>query len=215
MDIGFIIDGSGSIRDANPVDGSHDNWNLLLNFVAGIINGLPRTGTRVGAVVFSDRGQLVFDFEQFSNDLNGARDFLLTTDYPGANTNTSGGLYTARVLLFNNSKGEESDVSKLAVVITDGKSTYDSDKTLDSAEDLKGDGVEIITVGITGSIDEEELRAISSFPQMLNQNYFTSADFQQLENIIGNLLATFCSPAASTATVRTSSVAATPSDPCK
>ena len=191
MDIGFLIDGSGSIRDANPADGSFDNWNLLLQFVANVIDRLPRAGTRVGAVLFSDRGELLFRLNQY-RDLADARDAIMRTRYPGANTNTSGGLYVARTQLFNVNNGDRPNVPNLLIAITDGKSTFDNDRTIPIAEDLQRDGVNIVAVGITNSVDENELRGISSQPQVENRNYFTSPDFQQLENIIENLLASAC-----------------------
>ena len=191
MDIGFILDGSGSIRDANPSDRSFDNWNLLLQFVANVIDRLPRSGTRVGAVIFSDRGELIFRLDQYS-DLSDARDAILRTRYPGANTNTSGGLYVARTQLFNVNNGDRPDVPNLAIVITDGKSTFDNELTLPYAEDLRRDGTQMVSVGITNSVDENELRGLSSQPQLENVNYFTSPDFQQLEQIIEQLLASAC-----------------------
>ena len=202
LDVGFIIDGSGSVRDANPPDGSFDNWNLVLEFVAGVINQLPRSGTRVGAVVFSDTGELLIRLNQFSS-LESVRDSILTTVYPGANTNTSGGLWVARNELFNRFNGDRSEVANLAIVITDGKSTYDSDKTIPIAQDLQRDGVRVISVGITPSVDEEELRAISSPPQIRNENYFISADFTELTSIIERLLTSACVTTAAPTTTTT------------
>ncbi len=36
----FVVDNSGSIRDNNPADGSYDNWNLMLEFMAGFVQQL-------------------------------------------------------------------------------------------------------------------------------------------------------------------------------
>ena len=201
VDIGFIIDGSGSIRDANPSDGSFDNWDLLLNFVASIIDRLPRSGTQVGAVLFSDRGELLFRFNQYPN-LEDARDAILRTRYPGANTNTSGGLYIARSQLFNVNNGDRPNAPNLAIIITDGKSTFDNDRTIPIAEDLKRDAVQIVSVGVTNSVDENELRGLSSVPQVRDRNYFTSPDFQQLGGIIETLLVSTCLFTTSPATTR-------------
>ena len=145
----------------------------------------------MGAVLFSDRGELLFRLNQYPN-LQDARDAILRTRYPGANTNTSGGLYIARSQLFNANNGDRPNVPNLAIVITDGKSTFDNELTLPYAEDLRADGVQMVSVGITSSIDEDELKALSSLPQIRNVNYFTSPDFQQLEGIIETLLASAC-----------------------
>ena len=37
IDICFVIDSSGSIRDNNPPDGSYDNCDLLLGFISNVI----------------------------------------------------------------------------------------------------------------------------------------------------------------------------------
>ena len=145
----------------------------------------------MGAVLFSDRGELLFGLDEYLN-LQDARAAILTTRYPGANTNTSGGLYRARVDLFNPNNGDRPNVPNLAIIITDGKSTFDNDKTIPIAEDLRNDGVFLVAVGITNSVDENELKAISSLPQQRDLNYFTSPDFRQLEGIIDNILSSAC-----------------------
>ena len=193
MDVVFIIDGSGSIRDANPADGSFDNWNLLLTFVANIVDNLPvsAAGTHVAAVVFSDMGQMLFPLSRYT-DHAAVRPAILNTAYPGRNTNTSGGLYIARSQVFTPQNGDRPEIPNVAIVLTDGKSTFDRRKTVPFAEDLQKDGVEVITIGITNSIDEVELKAMSSFPQQERRNYFTSASFQELEDVMEGLVQTAC-----------------------
>lgn len=159
--------------------------------MASIIDRLPRSGTRVGAVLFSDRGELLFRLDQYL-DLQEARQAILTTRYPGANTNTSGGIYRARTDLFNVNNGDRPNVPNLAIIITDGKSTFDNEKTIPYAEDLRRDRTNIVSVGVTNSVDENELKAMSSLPQSRNLNYFTSPDFQQLGGIIENILSSAC-----------------------
>ena len=193
VDIGFVIDGSGSIRDANPADRSFDNWNLLLTFVSSIIGELPfgLSRTRVGAVIFSDRGQLLFALNRYDR-AEDAQQAILSTPYPGANTNTSGGLYVARTQLFNTNNGDRSDVTNLLIILTDGKSTFDNQLTIPYARDIRAEGTQMIAIGITNSVDEDELKELSSEPQIINQNYFTSADFRELENILEGLLRQAC-----------------------
>lgn len=192
LDVVFIIDGSGSIRDANPADGSYDNWKLLLTFVANVADNLPvsASGTHVAAVVFSDNGQLLFPLSRYTNSAS-VRKAILNTAYPGRNTNTSGGIYVARTQVFHQN-GDRPQIPNVAIILTDGKSTFDRQKTVPFAEELRQDGTQVISVGITNSIDEVELKAMSSLPQLQNQNYFTSASFQELENVIDGLVQTAC-----------------------
>ena len=192
LDVVFIIDGSGSIRDANPADGSYDNWNLLLTFVANVADNLPvsPSGTHVAAVVFSDNGQLLFPLSRYTDSAS-VRKAILNTAYPGRNTNTSGGIYVARTQVFNQN-GDRPQIPNVAIILTDGKSTFDRQKTIPYAEELRRDGAQVISVGITNSVDEPELKAMSSLPQRESQNYFTSASFQELENVIEGLVQTAC-----------------------
>jgi len=52
LDVALVVDCSGSIRDNNPP--GVDNWQLILNFMDAIVQGLgvSATGTHVGAVSF-------------------------------------------------------------------------------------------------------------------------------------------------------------------
>ena len=162
-----------------------------MQFVASIIDRLPRSGTRVGAVLFSDRGVLLFKLDKYL-DLKDASAAILNSQYPGANTNTSGGIYRARADLFNVRNGDRPNVPNLAIIITDGKSTFDHEKTIPYAKDLRKDGVQVVSIGVTNSVDADELKAMSSVPQVRGRNYFTSPDFQQLDGIIDSLLSSAC-----------------------
>ena len=53
-DIVFILDSSGSIRDANPSDGSYDNWDLALTFISNFVNEFT-LGTSATQVLISKR----------------------------------------------------------------------------------------------------------------------------------------------------------------
>ena len=60
MDLAFVIDNSGSIRNTEPPGGN--NWQLILNFVKSIIDELiiAPNATRVA----------VIDFGEFANPVN-------------------------------------------------------------------------------------------------------------------------------------------------
>jgi len=61
-----------------------------------------------------------------------------------ANTNTSGGLYVMMTQMFNVANGDRPDVPDTAIVITDGRSTYDSNLTIPYANEAKARGIRII-----------------------------------------------------------------------
>ena len=84
-----------------------------------------------GLVVFGNQGAVRIRL----NDTYNASQFslsLLATDFPNQNTNTSGGLYVMRTQLFEDptSGVREACFPKVAVLLTDGRSTYDVEKTV-------------------------------------------------------------------------------------
>ena len=127
-------------------------------------------------------------------------------NYAGGNTNTSGGLYRMRTEVFVPANGARPNVPKIAIVITDGVSTSDADKTIPYANEAKRDGIRIISVGITDQINEAELEAIASPPIGNSPNVFTADDFNTLSSILDNLLIVTCltptTPATTTPALR-------------
>ena len=72
LDICFVIDSSGSIRD-NQDPNKQDNWLTVLQFVNQIIKDQkivigPRK-TQVGLVKFSNRAELMFDLDTYDNKI--------------------------------------------------------------------------------------------------------------------------------------------------
>jgi hypothetical protein len=56
LDIAFLVDCSGSIRDTNPPNGP-DNWGLVIEFMVNIVKGLTigADQTHVAAVTFGKK----------------------------------------------------------------------------------------------------------------------------------------------------------------
>ena len=90
LDVAILIDHSGSIRD-DQVAGEPDNFELLMFFVEEIIRNLPvgLDRTRVGIILFSNRAEVFFDLDDFSNS-QAMIDKLDKLVYEGGNTNTTG-----------------------------------------------------------------------------------------------------------------------------
>ena len=55
VDLVFVVDSSGSIRDNNPDDGSFDNWELILEYIYDVVDVLQigENFNRVGLVAYS------------------------------------------------------------------------------------------------------------------------------------------------------------------
>ena len=186
MDLCFIIDSSGSIRDNNPTDRSYDNWQLQLDFLSQLVDTftIGPDATKVGAVVFSEQVTLVFSLDTFT-DAQSVKDAINAIAYLGQTTNTPEGLRITRDECFNRATGDRPNVDNLAIFISDGVPfpANRRDPAIQEAQLLKDAGVNVVAIGVTDVIDLDLLRAISSAPQIENQNYFTATDFTALGEI--------------------------------
>ena len=186
MDLCFIIDSSGSIRDNNPPGGQPDNWQLQLDFLSRLVDifTVGPDATKVGAVVFSELVNLVFTLNTFT-DAQSVKDAILRLPYLGETTNTAEALMVTREQCFSRQNGDRAKVSNLAVLISDGVPfpLFRKDSALREANALKASGVSVVAIGVTNVIDGDFLRDISSPPQLKGRNFFVAADFAVLEEI--------------------------------
>ena len=185
VDLCFIIDSSGSIRDNNPPSGSPDNWQLQLDFLSNLVDlfSIRTDATRVGAVVFSEDVRLVFSLDTYT-DAQSIKDAILGLAYLGQTTNTPEGLRVTREQCFNQGNGDRPNVQNLVIFISDGVPFPPErrDPAIREAEALKGVS-SVIAIGISNVIDQDLLRTISSSPQEENRNWFLAVDFSELDII--------------------------------
>lgn len=196
VDIVFVVDSSGSIRD-NSRDKPWDNWDLLVEFLYDIVDKLPigQDKTHVGMVIFSNSANEEFDLDDYYD-----KAAMLTAitemknKYKGGNTNTQQGL-TVMEGMFDGIRGDRADAQNIAIVVTDGISTVNPELTIPNAQRAIGNGIEIFSIGITDGVNIPELQGMSSAPQKLDENWFYSTDFQVLSDSISNILTGVCSSA--------------------
>jgi uncharacterized protein YegL len=190
-DVVFILDSSGSIRDAG-----FGNWQLVLDFVNDVIEKLSigQDQTRVGLVYYSNDARNAFFLREYTDkrSLQAAVNRVESL-YIGGTTNTSGGLRVANFEQYTLQNGDRPDVQDVVILITDGASNVESSRTIPDAEILKRRGIKIFSIGVTSSINEVELRGISSQPQQRNLNYFTSPGFGALDMVVDTLISSTCS----------------------
>ncbi len=186
VDLCLIIDSSGSIRDNNPADGSYDNWDLQLQFLASLVGAfsISSSGTRVGAVIFSEQVVLGFYLDTY-NTKEEIQRAITSTPYIGQTTNTPEALIQTRTQCFNQARGDRPNVVNLAVIVTDGLPFPPTRRqpAIDEAAALRATGVTMIAIGITDFVDVDFLRQMSSPPQIEGENFFTATDFTALREI--------------------------------
>lgn len=176
-DIVFILDSSGSV--------GRQDFEKTKEFFKTMVGGfqIGPNNVRMASVTFSSLVRDTFQFNEF-NAVESLRKRVLEIPYDSGGTNTHRALQYARVTSFSHAR---SDVSKIAVVITDGKSNSKS-KTLDEAEKLRNSGVIIFSVGVGTGVDRSELEGMASKSSYV----FDVATFNALESIRERLTDTAC-----------------------
>ena len=176
LDIAFILSGARSM--------GFEQFKQLRVFVVSLVNSLPRTGTNVGVVLFSEKATSYFT-PRWQQDLDKVAEALVNYPYSDTLSNTVAGLTYARTQLFNQ---DRPGVPNIAIVATNGKSDLQADGIITHARILRSRMVWIISIGVGNSINETVIKAISSSPQQKGRDYFTSPD---LKGVIDSLNSRF------------------------
>lgn len=164
LDLGFIIDGSGSV--------GVQNFNRCLQFIKNIVRTfiISRRFTRVGAVLYNTRAFKVFGFSRYGNK-NQVLRAVSRIVYPKGGTKTGRAIKYANHYLFPRSRRR-----KVCIVMTDGRS-YDN--VLFPARQLRRKGVEIITLGLGRRYNVRQLRQMAS-----NRRLVFTARFRNLNSVV-------------------------------
>ena len=85
--------------------------------------------------------------------------------------------------MFTKSGGDRRHAPNVAIVLTDGKSTYNSNLTVPEAKRTRDAGIQLYVIGVTPDGSIEEIRNISSPPQRINVTYALVQNFAALDNV--------------------------------
>ncbi|XP_060570089.1 uncharacterized protein LOC132728460 isoform X2 [Ruditapes philippinarum] len=181
-DIAFLVDGSGSIGSANFLK--------LENFVKGIVSKLDVGANKVhvGMVQFSNYPKQEFPLSMYSS----RQDVMTGIDqihYMGGGTNTADGIKYLREQVFSQSGGARPNVPRIAVVITDGRSSNPT-QTAAQANLARQNNIGMIAVGVGNGVDINELHQIADDPDAANT--FTVSNYDQLSNIAAQIITRAC-----------------------
>jgi len=123
LDVGLIIDGSGSVGKANFDKG--------LTFFADLVSHLAVSpqGTHVGAIVYESSAYLKFNLKKSEyHTLSKLKDAIKAFKYTGGGTRTDRALEMAANKIFSADGGDRGDASNVLIIITDGKTHSGSKK---------------------------------------------------------------------------------------
>ena len=133
------MDSSGSI-------GSY-NWSVSLQFVIDVMKGLKISskGTHVGVVIYSTMVAACFGLKEYDS-VDDIEPAVFNLEYMAGLTNTADGIMVMHNI-FTADGRDKNDATRIGVVITDGQSNVDQQRTIPEAEDAQQDDIEMFAVG--------------------------------------------------------------------
>lgn len=185
MDLGFVLDASGSVLAAD--------YRLQLQFTKDLLRraNVGRNKTHVGIINYSSLSQTL-------TSLN--RDYTLQEKLAKVDSalHYQGGTDTAAALemanqVFSYAFGRRTaseGVTPVIFVITDGASNEPS-ATIEAAEILKDQDIIVISVGVGSGPNVAELHAICTPPYQ--ENYFAITNYNALNQKLNQFTAKSCS----------------------
>ena len=185
VDVGFIVDSSGSI--------SLTGYGNIKNFIKGIsvFMGFKPDQTHVGVVLYSKIAEVALKFGKHPH-LRKLFRSIHNLPHRKDRTRIDLGLQTANTSLFSREGGMRENVTKIAILLTDGKQTTENVKDLiplrEAANFLKQRGITIFVVGIGKNIDRGELRQIVDKEDQLIE----AKTFAELEDEVVNIATKSC-----------------------
>ena len=176
VDLGFVIDGSGSIEMYGK-----GNFKKCLDFVKSLTRAfvISATDTRVGAIVYSSRSDLQFNFKQYTTQAQ-IETAINNIKYPGSRTKTGQALTMAKDQLFNDVRP---NVPRVLVVLTDGRS---NDDVVKPSEELRNTGIIIFAIGLGKNYNKKQLISMATEENVL------TADFPDIMTIVTALQTKLC-----------------------
>ena len=179
----FVIDESGSIGSSR--------FQLIKEFIANVtadlIHDYPKSA--VGVILFDTNAHVVFNLQTHTN-LSTLLSAINQLHYNGGGTDTAEALQLLLSTAQNGVLGLRNNSSRVAIVITDGKSNSRS-ATVSAAAALHASNIfDVYAVGIDGA-DLNELQIIASSPKFVSfTNSFNTSSLQQLQYGIVSKLCT-------------------------
>lgn len=153
LDVVFILDLSGS---------EEDFYDLVLGLTSQTLYGLPVDSgmARVGIVSYADSAVVnayldtYTTMEQLQNSL--------AFSFDGGRTNTQGAIRLAYENVFAGQRGDRGDVPNIAILLTDGNSNLQQERTIAEAVNARQRGVQMYVVAMGTGINADEINGMAS-----------------------------------------------------
>ncbi|XP_078378153.1 SCO-spondin-like isoform X5 [Oculina patagonica] len=191
VDFALIVDTSGSI--------SRRNFKRLLEFIESMLDGfdISEDGTHVAVVEYSTKPSVQMRFDDFSGAMLNAANLkrkVRRIPHSRGFTYIDKALHLANTDVFSAIGGMRPNVTKIALVMTDGKQTLDDERALttdillEAVQPLKDKGVRVISLGIGSGTLLLDLLTLAS----TDNDVYLAADFLELKGLVKDLTASKC-----------------------
>ncbi|XP_069371492.1 collagen alpha-1(XII) chain isoform X2 [Paralichthys olivaceus] len=178
-DVVLLVDGSYSIGLAN--------FAKVRAFLEVLVNtfDIGPNKVQISLVQYSRDPHTEFHLNTH-HDLAAVVKAVRTFPYRGGSTNTGRAMTYVREKIFLTNRGARSNVPRVTILITDGKS---SDAFREPATNLRNSDVEIFAVGVKDAV-RSELEAIANTPA--ETHVYTVEDFDAFQRISKELTQSIC-----------------------
>ena len=170
VDVGFVLDSSGSLRN------DYGTEKDFLKALAATF-GVSDDGARAGVVTFSYYTEHSIKLNDHTS-LSTFNEAVDKIPLMGSTTRIDKALRMTQKDMFSIANGGRPGVNKVLVVLTDGSQTQDAgaEDPGDVAEELRNEGIRVLTVGIGKGVNATELAHIAGG----KSNVFSAASFDDL-----------------------------------
>lgn len=179
-DIVFLIDASGSVRPAN--------FKKELEFASEMVGNLTIGSdyVHIGVVTFDSQAYLRLKIGQY-NETATIQDAIMKIPYTSRGTSTDVALQFVLTKVFVPQAGDRPNAKDVLVVLTDGISGNPAN-TAKQAYFFKEKHIQVISVGIGGNTNKDELTDMASVPEYV----FNVQDFSKLATLQATIKALAC-----------------------
>jgi hypothetical protein len=156
LDLAIILDMSGGIDEAYGIA-----VELAVQTVSGLDVG-PST-VRVSVITYSETSAVECYFNTFTSAID-VKNTILYSTHRGMRKNVQSALRLLYETVFTAVHGDRSAVHNVAVVISDGQSNVQADRTIPEADAARQRGIQIFAVAVGTEANMDEIDGIANTP---------------------------------------------------